>query len=334
MNVLRWLLMPLAGLYGVVIRGRNLYYDRGRRAVRSVAIPVVSVGNITVGGTGKTPLVIELVRRLRALGRQPAILTRGYKAIADRAADEVQELRDALPDVPVVVNPDRMAGAATAESQHQADCLVLDDGFQHRRLARDLDIVLIDALEPWGGRRLLPAGRLREPLSGLRRADLLVITRCNQVEPAAVQAIDQELRRWAGEKPVIQGAVEADALVHRDGRRVQPAELGGRRVLAVCGLGNPRTFEKLISSLTGAACKVLVFADHHRYTPADVRAIDASAARAGAELVVTTRKDWVKLMPLWSDTQVELARLDIRLVLTGATEDLDVRLRQVVEKQP
>ncbi len=332
MNAARWLLSPLSLLYAGVIRGRNLYYDRVSAAVRGAGIPVISVGNLTVGGTGKTPLVIEIVRRLRALGRRPAILTRGYKAGANQIADEVQEFHGALPGVPVVVNPDRVMGAATARDEHEADCLVLDDGFQHRRLARDLDLVLIDALRPWGGRWVLPAGRLREPLSGLQRADAIVITRANQVAAEEVDAIAVELRRWAGRPPIWRAAVVAESLVRQDGRRESPADLSGRRVLAVCGIGNPRTFEKLVSSLTGMPGRSFVFPDHHRYGAADAQAIRATASQVGADQVVTTRKDWVKLALLWPVDGVELAHLDVRLELQDADQDFDERLRRALEK--
>ncbi|MCK4343403.1 MAG: tetraacyldisaccharide 4'-kinase [Phycisphaerae bacterium] len=354
MSLLRRLLWPLAALYRGVIGVRNLYYDHVSSAVCRAGIPVISVGNLTVGGTGKTPLVIELVRRLQTSGHRPAILTRGYKgepnATTDEVtpprshvptfprykgepnatADEVLEFQDAVPDVPVVVNPDRVAGAAAARREHDADCLVLDDGFQHRRLARDLDIVLIDALQPWGGGGLLPVGRLREPLSSLRRADLFVITRSNQADPATVEMIAAELHRHGADKPIVLADVEADALVGRTGRRTPPGELVEHRVLAVSGIGNPRTFEKLVSSLAGA-CVPIVFADHYRYSASDVEAIQAAARRANADMVVTTRKDWVKLAPLWPDGAPELARLDVRLVLRGEVEDFDARLHQALE---
>jgi tetraacyldisaccharide 4'-kinase len=334
MNALRWLLKPLSIVYGGVIRGRKLYYDRAPRAVRRAGIPVISVGNITVGGTGKTPMVIEIVRRLRAIGRRPAILTRGYRARLGETADEVLEFQEALPVVPVVVDPDRVAGAEAAQAAHGADCAVLDDGFQHRRLARDLDIVLIDALNPWGDGALLPAGRLREPPSSLRRADLLVLTRANQVAPAELERVQAALRRYAGDKPLVLAAAEAEALIYRDGCRAAPTELAARRVLAVCGLGNPQTFRRLVASLVGADCEARVFRDHHRYSMSDADAIVAAARRCRAELVVTTRKDWVKLAPLWPDADVALARLDLRLALAGAVAELDARLRQAVEKHP
>jgi tetraacyldisaccharide 4'-kinase len=333
MSAARRLLRPFALLYGGVIGVRNVYYDRWRGAVHSAAVPVISVGNLTVGGTGKTPLVIEIVRRLQSWGRRPAILTRGYQGTRSEPADEVLEFHDALPTTPVVVNRDRVAGAAAACAAHGADCLVLDDGFQHRRLARDLDLLLISAMGPPGIGTLLPAGRLREPLSSLRRADVLVITRCNQVEAGHVQAITVRLRRFAPDAPVIHAAVEPDALVAHDGQRLSPAELAGRRVLGVCGIGDPRTFVNSVRELSGAGSATEIFSDHHRYGADDVRTICAAAERNGAELVVTTRKDWVKLRPLWPDPAVPLVRLDVRFTLTAGSAEFDVRLRQALERR-
>lgn len=333
MNAARGLLVPFSLLYGGAIGVRNVYYDRWRGAVHDATVPVISVGNLTVGGTGKTPLVIEIVRHLQAWGRRPAILTRGYKATRGGPADEVLEFRDALPTTPVIVNRDRVAGAAAACAAHGADCLVLDDGFQHRRLARDLDLLLISAIGPPNIGELLPAGRLREPLSSLRRADVLVITRCNQVDAEHVEAITARLRHYAPNPPILRAAVEPDVLVAHEGWRLSPAELTGRRVLGVCGLGDPRTFVSLVRELSGAGSATEIFSDHHRYDADDVRTICAAAERNGAELVVTTRKDWVKLRPLWPDSAVPLVRLDVRFTLTAGSAEFDARLRQALERR-
>ena len=201
---------------------RNARYDRNSQASQALNIPVVSIGNITVGGTGKTPIVMETVRCLRDLGVAPVILTRGYGATDPNQADEVLEYRDAEQRVPVVANADRLAGARTAVRQHGATGLVLDDGFQHRRLRRDLDVVVIDALNPWGGGWVLPAGRLREPLRGLGRAGLVVISRANQVQREVVAAIDARLAEIAGETPVIEADVLPQAAVDLDERAFCP----------------------------------------------------------------------------------------------------------------
>jgi tetraacyldisaccharide 4'-kinase len=331
-NHLSRLLVPLSGVYGVLMRLRNRRYDRSQAAVRRVEIPVISVGNITVGGTGKTPMVMEVVRRLGVWGLRPAVLTRGYRAGVRTQADEVCELQDALPGVPVVVDPDRVAGAAAAQREHGADCVVLDDGFQHRRLARDLDIVLIDALRPWGGGHVLPAGRLREPLNGLKRADVLIVTRANQVVPEVLERITGKLRELAGEQPILPAAVEPQALVDLNGQLLPATALSGRRVLPVCGIGNPATFEKLVSELADGCLPLLAFSDHHRYRPGDVARIEARSAELGAAEVVTTRKDWAKLAGIWTSSELPLLRLDVRLTLSGPVAEFEARLRAALER--
>lgn len=327
-----WYLAPLAWVYGGLMRVRNARYDRGVGVCRA-AMPVISVGNITVGGTGKTPMVIEFVRRLAALGRRAAILTRGYAARVGQTADEVLEFQEAVPQAPVVVDPDRVTGAARAAREHGADCLVLDDGFQHRRLARDADIVLIDALNPWGGGRVLPAGRLREPRDGLRRADLVIVTRANQTRPEIVRAIRADLERLAPDVPVATAGVVAEQLVDRHGGRHDVAELAHGDFFAVCGVGNPHSFLELLRGL-GRAFDWALFADHHHYNFADVDDIRGQARAASAVWVVTTRKDWVKLRVLWPDDRPALLRLDVRITWLDGESLVDATLRRALERGP
>lgn len=332
------LLLPFSGLYAAAIYLRNHHYDRQASASRHADLPVISIGNITVGGTGKTPIVIETVRRLRRLGGRPAVLTRGYAAAVGEQSDEVLELSQALPSVPIVVNADRVAGAEMARAEHGADCLVLDDGFQHRRLRRDLDVVVIDALDPWGSNWVLPAGRLREPLTGLRRADLLVISRANQVEASEIEQIEQVLQQRAPHAAMLPATVEPEALVFPDGRDENADALAYHSVLPICGIGNPETFLICVAQLAGRVCGAIAFRDHQHYGPRQVRKIVDVARRRGADLVVTTRKDWVKLAPVWSRlapaNDLELTRLDVRLQLQDADGVFDERLRRVLEKRP
>jgi tetraacyldisaccharide 4'-kinase len=335
----RWraALRPLSWVYAGVLRVRNARFDQPG-ASRAAGVPVISIGNITLGGTGKTPLVIEVVRRLQALGRRPAILTRGYGTPRGSVPDEVQEFQAAVPDVPVVVQPDRVAGAALARARHGADVLVLDDGFQHRRLARGLDIVLIDALDPWGGGFTLPAGRLREPLEGLRRAQLIVIARANQVaaggdSPAvALARLEARLALLAPAAPRLRADVVPTAVVDADGRTAEPATLAGRVVQPVCALGNPATFVQALEALGARPRQVIAFRDHHWYTAAEARVLAAAARARTAELVVTTRKDWGKLLPVWPHAAdaPPLMRLDVRTELHDAAELLTAALRRAI----
>lgn len=324
----------MAWPYRAAIHFRNARYDRGAGVHRSL-IPVISIGNLTTGGTGKTPLVMSVVTDLLELGHRPAIVTRGYAAAAGTVADEVLEFRDALPDVPVIVDADRVAGAATAHTVFDATCIVLDDGFQHRRLARNLDIVLIDALNPWGGGQLLPAGRLREPRSALRRADLIVITRCNQVEPAQLDQIEREIGACSAATPIIHATIHISGLTTARGDAIPLRELGFREVLPACGVGNPESFVRLLAEHVGRMCAARRFRDHFRYTPDDALGLLAAARREQANWVVTTRKDWVKLAPLWPEPGsprnpggVELVRVDADVNLI----DLQDLLIHAIEK--
>ncbi len=320
------LLAPLTPLYAAAIAARNAYFDRRRAAVLRVSRPVVSIGNLSVGGTGKTPLVICLVRMLLAGGRAPAIVTRGYAAVRGGEADEVLELRAALPGVPVVVSPDRVAGAERAIAAG-SNCIVLDDGFQHRRLARDLDIVVIDALDPWGAGRLLPAGRLREPLHALRRAQLVVISRANQVPAAALEGIRARVRQIAADLPQLSAVTRVDDLLLADGGCAPSSTLSNCPIVAVCGLGNPHTFLKSLDELGALRRETLCLPDHHRYRRQDVRRILAAAEASAAELVVTTAKDWVKLRGLLaaapSGSAPSFACLRVRAVLQDDLGVLD-----------
>jgi tetraacyldisaccharide 4'-kinase len=329
-----YLLAPLAALYGLAVRGRNAYFDRLPHAAQRVPFPVISVGNLTVGGTGKTPLVIELVSRLRGLGRRPAVLTRGYGTRPDQASDEVLELRGALPQAPVIVNPDRVQAARAALAEHDVDCLVLDDGFQHRRLHRDLDVLTVDALDPWGGARLLPAGRLREPLRGAARAGLFVVTRIDQVAPAARADIEETLRRLAPRAAVVSAVVRPLELKLLDGASQSCEWLRSQRMMPVCAIGNPAAFVATLRPLGASLAPLQAFRDHHRYSPRDVLRIAAAARAAGAALVVTTRKDWSKLAPLWSPALLPLVRLDTCLEILDPAVELDAALREALRASP
>lgn len=297
--IARLALLPAAAAYGAAIAMRNWRFDRCSSASHAAGLPVISVGNLAAGGTGKTPLVIEIVRRLRGVGRRAAILTRGYAARHGETPDEVLEFYAALPDTPVIVNRDRVAGAQAALLEARAECVVLDDGFQHRRLRRDLDIVLIDGLNPWAGDALLPAGRLREPPASLRRAQVIIITRCNQLGDMLIAAIERRVARLAPRASCLRSEVYAERLVALDGREWPMADLQRNPFIAVCGIGNPETFARLLAEHAGQRPALLRFRDHQRYAGRELRRIAEFAAGLSAAAVVTTRKDWGKLAPLW-----------------------------------
>jgi tetraacyldisaccharide 4'-kinase len=310
------------------VRARNALYRCGCKRAEHPGVPVVSVGNVTAGGTGKTPFVAWLTRLLLIRCRRPAILSRGYgRHEATGLDDENAMLARIVPDVPVVVEPDRLRGARTAVREHGADVLVLDDGFQHRRIARELDVVLVDALWPFGAGHLLPRGLLREPLGALRRADVLVVTRADLVSPRRLDQIKARLRDLApdaflaccrsvpcGLRPL--GGAEQAAL----------EELHTRRWAAFCGIGNPEGFRR---TLQRAACNMgplTVFSDHERYSAPQVGKLLRAAEGAGCDALVTTQKDAVKVERLLEGLgrppvyalQVELDFTEGSTALTGA----------------
>lgn len=280
--------------YGLGVRVRNQLYTRGWKTVHRAAVPVVCVGNLTLGGTGKTPCVEYVARFYRELGIQVAVLSRGYGSDTGRN-DEAMVLEENLPDVPHLQGRDRAALAGTAVEELESELLVLDDGFQHRRLHRDLDIVLIDATWPPHRDHLFPRGTLREPASGLGRAGAIVLTRCDQVEPAAVDAIRMWVENRFPGKPVAMTEHRPTELLG-EGTGELPGSLTGRPVAGFCGIGNPAAFRRTLESLGATVIGFRSYPDHHAYCREDVTELQQWAARLPADATVaTTQKDWVKL---------------------------------------
>lgn len=286
---LRLLSLP----YGIGVRVRNRLFDRGWKHTFRAAVPVVSVGNLTLGGTGKTPCVEYVAGLLRDRGLRPVILSRGYGAEHARN-DEAMVLEENLPDVPHLQGADRVSLAMTAVEELDADVLVLDDGFQHRRLQRDLDIVLIDATAPLACEAMFPRGLLREPVAGLKRAGVLVLTRCDQADTADEQAA--WLRQRFPATPIAKAVHRPVELVGPDGITAPLAALTASPVAAFCGIGNPDAFRGLLTQLGAPPVAFRTFADHHAYTREDVADLTRWASELPpAAIVVTTQKDSVKL---------------------------------------
>lgn len=304
--------------YGLGVRIRNRLYDRGWKTAHRAAAPVVSVGNLSVGGTGKTPCVEYVARFYRTLDVRVAILSRGYGAEAGRN-DEAMVLEENLPDVPHYQDPDRVVAAERAVEESESELLVLDDAFQHRRLHRDLDIVLIDATRPAHRDYLLPRGTLREPTSGLKRAGLVVLTRCDQAEPATVDELRDWLARRFPDKPV----------ATTEHRPIEHESLRGRPVGAFCGIANPAAFRRTLEGLGATVIVFRTFADHHPYTANNVNDLRNWAARLPPDaVVVTTQKDWVKLR-LPDLAGRPLRALRIGLVFRDGQEAFDAALRRL-----
>jgi len=303
--------------YGAGVRARLWWYRVGGGRVRSLGRPVVSVGNLSVGGTGKTPIVIALGEALLARGVGVAVLSRGYGGALERAGglvsdgsgrphadwrqagDEPALIARRLPRATVIVGRDRAAvWSRVAPALGPGVCL-LDDGFQHLAIARDENLLLLDATEPYADAALLPTGRLREPLSALARASAVVVTRVDQAAPGAVGAIETLVRRVRSDLPLLYARFALTGLLEiGSGRAAALDRLKGVRVLAAAGIGR---FESFVASLERAGASVVdavPFRDHHPYRRADLDRILERARDARAELVVTTEKDAIKLESL------------------------------------
>jgi len=329
----RAILAGLAAPYGLAVTCRNAAYDRRWLRIGGAGVPVVSVGNLTLGGTGKTPLVAWVARAVSAAGLRPAIVSRGYAAAAGATSDEAAELAVLLPDVPHVADRDRVAGSRAAAAAG-ADLVVLDDGFQHRRLARDLDLVAVDATDPFGCGRLFPRGLLREPLTGIRRADAVILTRASAVDPERRSAIREGIRSAAG-GPLPGVWVEAShsprQLRTASGGTLPIETLGGRRIAAFAGIGNPAAFRGTLERLGAAPVAFRAFPDHHPYRPQDLASLEAWLRQCGAEMAVTTLKDLVKIQ---SDTigGVPLTAVEIALAIDTGADDLHGLLAPVIAR--
>jgi tetraacyldisaccharide 4'-kinase len=310
------LLRVPAAMFGAVARLRRRLYERGLLPVARLEVPVVSVGNLTTGGTGKTPFVAFVVRAFEARGLRAGVLSRGYgPRAADGTNEEARVLARMLPDTLHEQDPDRVAGGQRLV-ERGVDAIVLDDGFQHLRLARDLDLVLVDATRPWGlpapdaggeaVRALLPRGLLREPPAALERADAVVLTRADQVAPERLAALESELQRLAPGRPVLHAVHRPTTLVAPDGTTLDPTALAGRAVDLVCGLGNPEAFAATVTGLGARVRTTRAFPDHHDFAPGDLDGLGDAET-----WVVTTAKDAAKLP---RDAAVHRLEVEIELV--------------------
>lgn len=330
---LRGTLLLASVPYGIAVRARNRLYDLGWKRRLRAPVPVISVGNLILGGTGKTPCVEYVAGYCRALGRRVAILSRGYGG-QDGRNDEALVLEENLPDVPHLQGADRVALAATAVEELESEVLVLDDGFQHRRLARDLDLLLLDTTNPWGFGHLFPRGWLREPAAGLRRADLVILTRRDQVEQELLGRVRERIRRLAPRLPIVEAVHRPTALVNADRRTADLARLRDRPVAAFCGIGNPGAFRRTLEDLGATVANFRRFPDHHAYRRADVEDLRrwAGQQQPGC-LVVTTQKDLVKLR-LTKLGSAELWALRICLHMEDGKELIDELVNKVVDSIP
>lgn len=331
-------MLPLSALYRAVTLTRLAAYKKGLLSVTRLPVPVISIGNLTTGGTGKTPLVEWVCRTLASRQKRVCILSRGYGranprsrvvvsdgttllSIAAEAGDEPFLLAQNLKGLASVISDaDRVGAGKWAIDNLGAEVFVLDDGFQHLALARDLNVLTIDATNPWGGGRLLPAGRLREPRSGLSRADVVVVTRSDQSDELG--PLVSEIQRIFGSGPVVTSemTIKGISLLNSEGTEefVSPTH----PVAAFCAIGNPDSFLKLLRGVEIDPVFVRTYPDHHQYTQAEVDSLIREAANHGARSIITTAKDAVKL----KQTRFELPGYVLHIEIAIAGEDRVIQM--------
>jgi len=316
-------LLAIEPLYRGIIRTRNTLFDQQFKASHYLGKPTISVGNITTGGTGKTPVVQWLADRLIQLGHHPAILLRGYRSTGG-VSDEAELLK--RPGVEVEANPDRVTGAmAVLARSPQTDVFILDDGFQHRRARRNFDLVLIDATNPFGHGHVLPRGLLREPPSSLARAGAILITHADA--EANLSALKLHLRQHAPAAPIFASHHAFGGLIDADGRDIDLARVG--RCLAVAGIGNPDAFYHGLRSRGLHVVDTWSPGDHHAFTPADVQRLREHGI---VDTIVVTEKDWVKLKAIRGVDELPIARAKLRIDF--ADGDADALLTLILQKCP
>lgn len=315
--------------YCAAVRIRNWSYDRRQGKVHSASVPVVSIGNLTVGGTGKTPMVKWVARYFREEGVRVALVSRGYGAEQGAKNDEALELEYSLPDVPHLQNPDRVEAATTAIEEFESQLILLDDGFQHRRLGRDLDIVLLDATCPFGYDWLLPRGTLREPISGLSRAQVACLTRSDRIEPQQRQKIQRRVAQIAPTAVWCEAVHQPSSLLRSDGSESSVDEVQGRRVAGFCAIGNPAAFRATIDSLGGELVGWHELPDHHSYTADDLCRLEELVQSYQPDIVLCTHKDLVKTQ-CESIADVPLFAVVVEMQLTTGLKQLEAKLDELL----
>lgn len=349
--------------YRVGVACKNATFDFRLREPFEVGVPVISVGNLTTGGTGKTPIVAFLATWFRDAGVNVGLLSRGYKSFRDanpqrervlgehpvssdcssslalrvsvgteQENDEKLVLDQLCPGVPHWLNPDRILSAKRAVADG-CNMLILDDAFQHRRIHRDLDIVLIDATNPWGYGHCLPRGLLREPIANVERADLVLITRADLVSAGELTAIRAELVQHNHLGTVIEVAFRPSGLINSAGQARTLSDVPGLRVFGFCGIGNPDSFERTLRQIGAEVVDFVSFPDHYHFTPDDLSRLGEQANSANADVLLTTHKDLVKIRntelqgrPLWA--------VRIGTEILRGTPMLEEKLWSILERVP
>ncbi|MFQ5928339.1 MAG: tetraacyldisaccharide 4'-kinase [Acidobacteriota bacterium] len=319
----------LSKVFELVVRLRVFLYQKGFLKSHMLNNPVISVGNLTVGGTGKTPLVSFLAQTLHKAGYRPIILSRGYKRKNENSVflvsdgqkifcdpeacgDEPYLLARKLDGVPVVVGKDRYQAGCLVEQQYQKAIYLLDDGYQHIQLKRNLNILVLDATDPFGGHQLLPAGRLREPVKALERADSIVITRSHIASDT--EKLEVQIRKWNKVVPISYFYHDVTLFYDaRSGARFLPRNFLGKCVIALAAIGNPQVFLHDLSHYQMKVIEQFIFRDHHRYTQPELNRILERMAEVQAEAIVSTEKDAVRLEKLdFKEGQIFIVQIEMK----------------------
>ncbi|MFQ5963662.1 MAG: tetraacyldisaccharide 4'-kinase [Candidatus Scalinduaceae bacterium] len=319
--------------YLAVLNTRNALYKYGIAKSKTLPARVISIGNITTGGTGKTPLVEFSARYLQKKGKIVAILSRGYGEqvlqttkgnltaednnfkIGKFVNDEYLILKENLKDEPILLGKDRVQTGEKAIRDYDANCLILDDGFQHLRMKRDLDIVVIDSLNPFAGESLIPRGSLREPIKNLKRADLFVLSHCNQSDENTIKLIYKKLNQINSEIPVCESIHEPVYIENiNDSSKLETEWLRGKRVYGLCAIGNPESFASTLKELGVDLIRFLPFHDHHYYTQEELDSVITEAKSLGVDAIVVTQKDLVKIRNKnINDANILSLKIEIRI---------------------
>ena len=291
---MRLFLIPFSLVYYLIVFLRDFLYERGIFKARKLSAKVISVGNITWGGTGKTPLVAFIANALLKEGKRPVILIRGY------GNDEKDLLLKSAREAPVITGKDRLKTGQKAIGRHRADSILLDDGFQHRRIKRDLDIVCIDATNPFGNRLVIPAGSMREGLGGLKRADIFLLTKVDLVkDQSVVERLEKKLKRINPDALIARAVYKPGYFYKLSNEQLLDFEiLKGKKIALVSAIGNPRSFEKTVLKLGLKFKKHFIFRDHYWYKDKDLKKIKDYCDKNNIDMVLTTEKDAVKLRTL------------------------------------
>ncbi|MDR2755816.1 MAG: tetraacyldisaccharide 4'-kinase [Planctomycetaceae bacterium] len=326
--LVRGLLNLLELPYFSVTSLRNFFYDAGIFSTHQLPIPIISVGNLTLGGTGKSPLVAWLGRFFLDHDIQPGIISRGYGQSSSGVNDEFLELAFRLPSIPHRLNRNRVVAARDFLDSFKVDLLILDDAFQHRRIARNLDIVLLDALEPFGYEHIFPRGMLRESITSLCRADVVFLSRADLADEAQRRKIRDRVLTISPN--ILWGEIvhKPQSLLSFAKTETDISAIHNKRILAFCGIGNPNAFRQTLESCGANVVELIPFPDHHQFRAEDINELEAMAKRKGIDFILCTMKDFVKIDHLISGSiPIQAVLIDIRF-LSGETA-----FRELLKKQ-